>query len=119
MSDVGLQSTESARFRRLAELIDAVLLRAAEPGSSADQLERRRLAGLIEQAESEAPSSIQATYLADVLSSVGLDRRAWGRVVEALGEGALPAQAVQSLEALAVRLDQSHARAATRVRVRG
>jgi hypothetical protein len=120
MSDVGLQSTESARFRQLAELIDAVLLRATESGSAADQAERRRLAALIEQAESEAPNSIQATYLADVLSGVvPAEPRAWTYVVAALVQGALSTQAIQSLEELAVRLDQSHARAATRVRVRG
>jgi hypothetical protein len=119
MSDLGLQSTESTRFRQLAELIDTVLLRASEPGSPADQLERRRLAALIEQAEREDPNSIQAAYLADVLSSVPLEGpSAWGQVVEALGQGALSAQTVQSLETLAVRLDQSHARASTRVRVR-
>lgn len=119
MSDLGLQSTESTRFRQLADLIDTVLLRATEPGTPADQLERRRLAALIEQAGRDDPNSIQAAYLADVLSSAGLSEpRAWGQVVEALGQGALPAKAVQSLEELAVRLDQSHARAATRVRIR-
>lgn len=119
MSDVGLQSTESARFRQLADLIDAVLLRATEPGSARDQLERRRLGSLIAQAESQAPTSIQATYLADVLSSVGIDQKVWAGVAEALVRGALPAQAVQSLEALAVRLDRSYTWAATRVRLRG
>jgi hypothetical protein len=119
MSDVGLQSTESARFRQLADLIDAVLLTATESGSDVDLARRQRLAALIEQAEANEPPSIQATYLADVLSSVTPAKPgAWAGVVRALGQGALPVEAIDSLESLAVHLDQSHARAANRVRLR-